>query len=75
MYRFIKILTDIRYILIIPSQSLSSYHDQFGYGFRSGPPGPSILETVTRLAGTPFSLTTVVNILPSTKILFVKYSC
>jgi len=73
-YVALKTLTNTRNTLIILLlQSFpSSYHDQSGYGFKSGPPDPFFLDTVIRLAGTPLSLTIVTNILPSTKILFLK---
>lgn len=48
----------------MPLQSPVLYHDQFGYGVKSGPPDPIFLDTVIRLAGTPLSLTAVTNILP-----------
>jgi len=63
-------LTDTRYTLIMPLQSFSLYHDQLGYGSKSGPPGPISSDTVIRLAGTPCSLIEVTNILPSTKIAY-----
>jgi len=47
---------------------------QFGYGRKSGPPGPVSLVTIAKVAGAPgpSSLVAVTNILPSIRISFVN---